>query len=316
MKINEIAAEIHKRMCNDSRFGYSWDERWGYYYNVFTIGGRDYVVYAGDYDCSSSCITAWKAALQGTAYEGDLDGATYTGNMKSVFTSSGLFEWKPMSFLADTGDLYLNEGCHVAMCQTQYPDILSEFSSNEYGGAYGGTRGDQTGWESHVTDYYDYPWDGILHYNGKADSSVTPPKPSTDAVRYRVSSDPSGSDWYDEMQNGYDTGGSGDDYAGEYGKSIRWLACDAKRYRVYSRLNGWLEWVDQYNIHDLEYGCAGDGSPIIGIEIDDSSVRYAAHITTGAWYPDMIGRHDTGGSNDTFAGDLANSIDAVRMRRV
>ena len=172
MKINEIAVEIHRRMCTDSRFGYSWEERWGYSQNIWTIGGVDYNVPAGDYDCSSSCIRAWQKALEHTSYEGKLNNATYTGNMRSVFVNSGLFEWKPMSFLAEPGDLYLNEGSHVAMCQTQYPDILSEFSSNEYGGAYGGTRGDQTDWESHITDYYDYPWDGILHYNGKADKEA------------------------------------------------------------------------------------------------------------------------------------------------
>ncbi|MBR3158461.1 MAG: ricin-type beta-trefoil lectin domain protein [Atopobiaceae bacterium] len=170
MRCNEIAAAIHKRMCEDSRFGYSWDERWGYYWNVWTIGGRDYVVYAGDYDCSSSTITAWKKAIEGTAYEGKLDNATYTGNMRSVFVNSGLFEWKPMSFIASPGDLYLNEGSHVAMCQTQEPDVLSEFSINEHGDVYGGQRGDQTGWESRLNGYYDYPWDGILHYNGKADA--------------------------------------------------------------------------------------------------------------------------------------------------
>ena len=316
MRCNEIAAAIHKRMCEDDRFGYDWDERWGYYWNVWNIGGHDYVVYAGDYDCSSSCITAWKKAIEGTAYEGALDGATYTGNMRSVFVGSGLFEWKPMSFLADTGDLYLNEGSHVAMCQTQYPDVLSEFSINEHGDVYGGERGDQTGWESHVSDYYDFPWDGILHYNGKADSSAPkPPKPSTDAVVYRVSSDPSGQYWYDEMHDHYDTGGSGDTYAGEYGEAIRWVAVKSCRYRVYTRLSGWLPWVDEYNIHDLDYGCAGDGSLITGIEIDDSTIRHAAHILGKSWYPDMIGRKDTGGSNDTFAGDLANPIDAIRMCR-
>lgn len=170
MKCNEIAVEIHKRMCEDSRFGYSWEERWGHDANTWSIGGRDYYVPAGDYDCSSSCIRAWQKAIEGTSYEGRLSNATYTGDMREVFTSSGLFEWKSMDFIAEPGDLYLNEGSHVAMCQTQYPDVLSEFSINEHGGVYGGERGDQTGWESHITHYYDYPWDGILHYNGKADT--------------------------------------------------------------------------------------------------------------------------------------------------
>lgn len=77
-----------------------------------------------------------------------------------------------MSFLAKPGDLYLNEANHVAMCQTQTPDVLSEFSWGD-NGAYGNRRGDQSGNEASVHGYYDYPWDGILHYNGKADSSTT-----------------------------------------------------------------------------------------------------------------------------------------------
>ena len=27
MRVNEIAAQIHRKMCNDERFGYSWEER-------------------------------------------------------------------------------------------------------------------------------------------------------------------------------------------------------------------------------------------------------------------------------------------------
>ena len=169
MKCNEIAAAIHKRMCEDPRFGYSWEERWGHTPEKWTIGGGKYRVNVGDYDCSSSTITAWRKALTGTKYAHALDDATYTGNMREVFVGSGLFEWKPMSFLAAPGDLYLNEENHVAMCQTQTPDILSEFSWGD-NGAYGNKRGDQSGNEASVHAYYDYPWDGILHYNGKADT--------------------------------------------------------------------------------------------------------------------------------------------------
>lgn len=88
--------------------------------------------------------------------------------MCSVFVGSGLFEWLGMSFLAEPGDLYLLEANHVAMCQTQYPDVLSEFSWGD-NGAYGNQRGDQGGWEASVHGYYDYPWDGILHFVGDDD---------------------------------------------------------------------------------------------------------------------------------------------------
>lgn len=317
MRVNEIAAYIHKRMVEDERFGYDWSERWGANAETWTIDGKKYTIDVGDYDCSSSTITAWRLALEHTDYEGALDGATWTGNMRSVFVGSGLFEWEPMSFIADTGDLYLNEQDHVAMCQTQYPDMLSEFSWGD-NGAYGNQRGDQSGWEAHMGYYYDYPWNGILHYNGKADSDggYDDSDYPDDEVRYRVSTDPEGDEWLDEMIGEYDTGGSGDDFAGEMGEAVCWLAIGGvDKYRVYTRANGWLPWVHRYDIHDLENGCAGDGSPIQGVQIKDKTVRHAVHILGNGWYDDMVGEHDTGGSSDPFAGDLVNEIDAVRIRR-
>ena len=175
MKRNIVAKSTHKRMVQDERFGYSWEERWGHTPEKWTVEGLTFTINVGDYDCSSSTITAWRKALTGTKWEHALDDASYTGNMKEVFLASGLFEWKPMSFIASPGDLYLNEENHVAMCQQQVPDELSEFSWGD-NGAYGNKRGDQSGFESRVNPFYDYEpdgWDGILHYNGKADTVTT-----------------------------------------------------------------------------------------------------------------------------------------------
>lgn len=170
--INEIAAIIHADMCNDESNGYSWAPRWGGdagWEKTLTIDGYDYTYPVGSYDCSSSTKTAWQLAIQYTDYAGALDGATYTGDMRSVFVNSGLFEvWSP-GVSDSPGDLYLNDGSHVAMSQGD--GLLSEFSGNEFGGVYGGQVGDQTGWESHIQGYYNYPWSCTLHYNGKADDS-------------------------------------------------------------------------------------------------------------------------------------------------
>lgn len=273
MRVNEIAAAIHRRMCEDSRFGYSWGERWGANPETWVIDGKSYTIKVGDYDCSSSVLTAWRLALSHTKYAGRLDSATYTGNMVCVFLGSGLFTWEDMDFLAESGDLYLNETDHVAMCQTQEPDVLSEFSINENGEVYGGKRGDQTGWESSVHGYYDFPWDGILHYNGKADGEVR------EDIRYRVSTDPDGKVWLPEMVGKYDTGGSGDDFAGEPGEPIRWVAVEGVKYRACTEDSGWLPTVDAYNVNDLDYGCAGDGSPITDFEILDDWVNCEMHKT-------------------------------------
>ena len=66
---------------------------------------------------------------------------------------------------------------------------------------------------------------------------------------------------------------------------------------------------------DLNNGCAGDGSPIIAVQVDDSTCRYAVHTVTGGWLPDMVGNRDTGGSKDTFAGN-GQKVDGFRARRV
>ena len=186
----EKAANIHEFMCDDPGFGYDWDERWG---GPDTVEVEGVTLNVGDYDCSSSTITAWRKALEGTPYEGSLDAATYTGNMRSVFVGSGLFDWVDVSE-AERGDLYLNETHHVAMCQGD--GMLSEFSGNEHGGVYGGERGDQTGWESHVQGYYWYPWDGCLKYNGAADTDDDESEETEMQAIYR----PDGKDymvWFD-----------------------------------------------------------------------------------------------------------------------
>ena len=167
MNRGKLAAAIHRRMVDDDRFGYSWAERWGATTETWTVDGVTFPMKVGDYDCSSSTITAWRKALTGTPWADALDAATFTGNMRSVFVASGLFEWKPMTFIAEPGDLYLDEANHVAMCQSQSPDLMSEFSISETGGTTG-KRGDQTGREAAVNPYRSFA-DGILHYNHKAD---------------------------------------------------------------------------------------------------------------------------------------------------
>lgn len=177
----KAAAAIHKHLCNCPKHGYTQGSgRWGGGHGYCTVKaqGHTFKVPAGDYDCSSSVITAWRLALSVTKYKGKLSGATYTGNMRYVFVKSGLFKWKPMSYIAQTGDVYLNETHHTGMCQTATPDVMSEFLINEHGGIVGGERGDQTGSESVVHSFrtYSFGWDGILAYNHKADSKKSAKK--------------------------------------------------------------------------------------------------------------------------------------------
>jgi len=174
----ERAALIHFDMVEDDRNGYSQAPvRWGGDYGedkVVELPGGSVTYPLGSYDCSSSVCRAWRLALVGSPYEGALDDATYTGNMREAFLASGLFYADRTP--ARRGDVYLHDGRHTAMCQDggmgDGPfgyDCLSHFRHNEWGGIEGGEVGDQTGEEALVQPFYESPWLTTLHYNHKAD---------------------------------------------------------------------------------------------------------------------------------------------------
>ena len=330
MGLANVAATIHAKMCEDSGFGYSWGERYGNSADKVTwkIEGRNYTINRGDYDCSSSVCTAWQKALEGTPYEGKLNGATYTGNMRSVFVNSGLFDvWDINSTSAVRGDVYLNDDYHTALCQDGGSDgvygydALSEFCINEFGDVYGGRRGDQTGGESRIAAFYHYPWYCTLHYNGKADGtaskpSTTPSSPSTPSTSkgqpvYAAWTAEQG--WLGEMEGMKERDGGGDDYAGILGVGIRYLGIEGVgKYRVCTKENGWLPFVDHFDYNDEEYGMAGDGSSIVAVEIPNKKIKYQVHTLANGWLDWMIGNKDTGGSSDKYAGDMT-TIDGIRI---
>ena len=327
----EIAAIIHADMCNDERNGYSWDPRWGGDHpdgwKTLVIDGREYSYPLGSYDCSSSTSKAWQLAIQYTKYAGALDGATYTGNMRSVFLNSGLFDaWDTNSTEAVRGDLYLNEGSHVAMCQYGGQDgtwdSLSEFSINEVGDVDGGAVGDQTGWESHITDFYNFPWDLTLHYNGAADSSIGDNTDGGNNGDYTPPVNPTpGNDpqWQGDVIGKSDTTDAGDDYACVFGKPILYLAVEGVgKYQAHDfgkDAAKWWEFVDKYDLNDEENGMAGSGVPIDAIRITDPTVFYQTHNLNGDWNPVMQGTKDLGGSSDDFAGEYGVAQDAIRIWR-
>lgn len=164
----EVAMLIMRHLCTHKEHGYTqdMDKRWGTGTETIDIYGKKYTIKSGDRDCSSAVISAFEAAGISCG------GATYTGNMRKCMTGTGNFKWRPMSFIAQAGDVYLNEACHTAMCLSAEPDVLMQFSINEKGTATGGKRGDQKQvgdydekygrGESHLKMYYSYPWNGIL----------------------------------------------------------------------------------------------------------------------------------------------------------
>lgn len=164
----EVAMLIMRHLCTHKDHGYTqdMDKRWGTGTETIDIYGKKYTIKSGDRDCSSAVISAFEAAGISCG------GATYTGNMRKCMIGTGNFKWRPMSFIAQAGDVYLNEACHTAMCLSAEPDVLMEFSINEKGTATGGKQGDQKQvgnydekygrGESHLKMYYSYPWNGIL----------------------------------------------------------------------------------------------------------------------------------------------------------
>lgn len=299
---NDIAATLMEHLCNHDWHGYDQTRRWGdgEGYCPVEIDGRVYNLFQGDRDCSSAVSECWQRALEGTPYAGKLDGATYTGNMRSAFLASGLFEWKPMSFTAQRGDVYLNEGNHTAMCVSVVPDMLAEFSLNEKDGITGGQVGDQTGRESSIHAYYDYPWDGILHYVGPG--NVTVDASSIEQPRYRVATRDG---WLPWMEGLHDTGGSTDDYAGQVGKPIY----DAEIDLSTLGRNGWYQLTIEGGI-ELPRNTQNTAreKPLIGITIYYDTpepaktgyyvARYHVSPVGGAYYKWEIDDQDDGAGGE------------------
>ena len=138
-------------IANDDSHGYDQASRWG----------------NPDYDCSSLVISAFEQA----GIKLKSAGATYTGNMYNAAKSAGFTDVTASTNKATTagmkrGDILLNRKHHTALYLGD--GQIVQASSNEFGEVTGGKPGDQTGREISVRSYYNYPWDDILRYVGKA----------------------------------------------------------------------------------------------------------------------------------------------------
>ena len=154
MSVIEKATAIMEGFAADPAHGYDQSARWG-----------------PDYDCSSAVITAWEMA--GVPVK--TNGATYTGNMYSVFTKLG-FEDVTSNVNLSTGsglvrgDVLLNHTKHTAMYIGNGQEV--EASINENGTTTGGASGDQTGREFLVRSYRNFPWNCVLRYTGNAKATT------------------------------------------------------------------------------------------------------------------------------------------------
>ena len=162
-----VAAQIMEHLCSCPLHGYSQPGRHGTsgHCDVGTDAGTIKVT-KGDRDCSSAVCEAWELALAGSPYDGLITRYNWTGGMREMFVGSGLFSWQNVTANAARGDIYLDEENHTAM--SLGGGKIGHFTGSETGGI-DGEPGDQTGRESRIQDYYRGSWDGVLHYNGKAD---------------------------------------------------------------------------------------------------------------------------------------------------
>ncbi len=174
----QMAAEVMLHMVRhdgNGGHGYSQYARWGdgTTEQITLSDGTVIQIPNGDFDCSSSIVTAWEAV-----YPGSTGSATYTGDYIEGFTETGLWEWVPWSEdrASRVGEPLLNIVNHTAMVVDDEWN-LAQFSISELGTVYG-QQGDQTGWESNIKPFYNYPWDGHLAWVGPERDGSREPVPA------------------------------------------------------------------------------------------------------------------------------------------
>ena len=315
------AAELMEHLCEHYSHGYSQYSRLG-------DGGKETVtlsdgtmvtIATGDRDCSSAVIDCYQSLGV------DCGGASYTGNMRSCMTSTGNFKWYPMSsgYIAQRGDIYLNEVHHTAMCLSAVPDMLAQFSISE-NGTIDGAEGDQTGYESNIKPYYDYPWDGKLVYCGPAreggsnvnQGTTTIPagdsQPSGDGVVYQAHTLAHG--WLEQVNR---VDGTEDGYAGWQGSpidAIRAYANTEIKIQTHMLGGGWNEWTT-FNGSLWGYNSSGAGmSGDYGIAIDGVRVRgcQCRVLLNGTWQGWMQNGRTPNG--DDFCGVYGMPVRGIQMR--
>lgn len=145
-------AKLIERMrywCVEANMGYSQSDRW------------DFNPAGGNCDCSSLVIHC----LQEAGF--DTGGASYTGNLSANLTARG---WARVGNDGNPqpGDILLNDADHVAVYLGG--GKLAQASQSENNSTVG-APGDQTGGETNISNYYNFPWNCYLRWTGANDVS-------------------------------------------------------------------------------------------------------------------------------------------------
>lgn len=153
----EKAVQWMEAIAADDTHGYSTLKRWG-----------------PDYDCSSFVISAFEQA----GIPVKTKGASYTGNMKAIFTSLGFKDVtnsvnKSTGEGLQRGDVLLNTLFHVAVYEGNGKIVHARSNDGHF------SSGDQNGKEIRKDQsYYNHPWNYVLRYT--EDGTAAPPVCSSD----------------------------------------------------------------------------------------------------------------------------------------
>lgn len=136
--------------CVSVSLGYSQTDRWN-------------IRPGGNCDCSSLVIHCLREAGF------DTGSASYTGNMSANLTARG---WRrmPVDGNPHPGDILLNDYHHVAVYLGGGKLAQASISENN---TISGVGGDQTGRETNVRNYYNYPWNCYLRFMGESEDNMT-----------------------------------------------------------------------------------------------------------------------------------------------
>lgn len=319
MTKTESAVKWMESHANDNSHGYDQIYRWGE---------------KGDYDCSAAVITAWESA--GVPVK--TNGASYTGNMLSVFLKCGFTDITSKVNLSTgagliRGDVLLKTGHHTAMYCGNGKEV--EASINENGTATGGKPGDQTGKEFLIRSYRNYPWNHVLRYTASGTSTTVGSASTKSSILKKGAS----GEAVKTMQSmliacGYSCGTSGAD--GQFGTSTyNALIAFQKAHSLEAdgiygpKTKAALEATQSVPPRiDLEVQCLNRGrsgkkvgggeicmanDAIVGLSIGATlgGIEYRVHKLGGGWY-NKITKCDWG-SSDAYAGDLHSVIDGVQI---